>query len=157
MPHIHEKVDFAVEVFIVYKNTVLLRMHDKFNTWLSVGGHIELDEDPMEAAIREVKEEVGLEVELVGTKAPLEDEKDEVDYKHLIGPRFLGSHQVNKNHKHVIFVYFAKAKSDVVSESISGHERTETKWVTKEELKDMNLFPNVLYYAEEALKKLGEK
>jgi 8-oxo-dGTP pyrophosphatase MutT (NUDIX family) len=157
MPHIHEKVDFTVEVFIVYKNKVLLRIHDKHKIWLSVGGHIELDEDPIEAAIREVKEEVGLEVELVGTKAPLEDEKDEVDYRHLVGPRFLGSHQVNKIHKHVIFVYFAKAKSDKVFDLMSEHERAETKWVTKDELKDMNLFPNVLYYAEEALKELGEK
>ena len=156
MPHIHEKIDYCVEVFIVYKNKVLLRMHDKFNTWLSVGGHIELDEDPTEAAIREIKEEVGLEVKLVGIKAPLEDEKDEVDYKHLFTPRFLGSHQVNKTHKHIIFVYFAKAKSDKVFDSISEHERAETKWVTKDELKDMKLFPNVLFYAEEALKELEE-
>ena len=61
MPHIHEKVDFTVEVFIVYKNKVLLRMHDKHHAWISIGGHIELGEDPEESAIREVKEEVGLE------------------------------------------------------------------------------------------------
>ena len=59
MPHIHEKIDFTAEVFIVHHNRVLLRLHDKYNIWLSVGGHIELNEDPMEAAIREVKEEVG--------------------------------------------------------------------------------------------------
>ncbi len=59
MPHIHEKIDFCVEVFIVHKNKVLLRVHDKFKFWLSIGGHIELDEDPIEAAYREVKEEVG--------------------------------------------------------------------------------------------------
>ena len=68
MPHIHKKMDYTVEVFIVYKNKVLLRMHDKFNTWLSVGGHIELNEYPIEIAIREVKEEVGLEVEIIGGK-----------------------------------------------------------------------------------------
>ena len=61
MPHIHNKIDFTVEVFIVYDNKVLLRKHDKYGMWLSVGGHIELDEDSNQAALREVKEEVGLE------------------------------------------------------------------------------------------------
>ena len=45
MPHIHDKIDFTVEVFVVYKNKVLLRKHDKYKLWLSVGGHIELEDD----------------------------------------------------------------------------------------------------------------
>jgi 8-oxo-dGTP pyrophosphatase MutT (NUDIX family) len=64
MPHIHDKIDFCSEVFVVFKNKVLLRKHDKFKIWLSVGGHIELDEDPTETAVREAKEEVGLDVVL---------------------------------------------------------------------------------------------
>jgi len=55
MPHIHDKIDFTVEVFVVHQKAVLLRRHDKYKIWLSVGGHIELDEDPNQAAIREVK------------------------------------------------------------------------------------------------------
>jgi len=54
MPHIHDKIDFTVEVFIVHNNKVLLRKHDKYKIWLSVGGHIELNEDPNQAAIRDV-------------------------------------------------------------------------------------------------------
>lgn len=54
MAHIHEKIDFTVEVFVVFQNKVLLRKHDKYKIWLSVGGHIELDEDPNQAALREV-------------------------------------------------------------------------------------------------------
>ena len=56
MPHIHEKIDFTVGVFVVHKNKVLLRKHDKYHLWLDVGGHVELNEDPTEAAVREVKE-----------------------------------------------------------------------------------------------------
>src|SRR3989344_1598472 len=111
MPHIHEKIDFTVEVFIVYKDKVLLRMHDKHKIWLSIGGHIELNEDPIEAAVREVKEEVGLEVEIVGHKPSI---KDESDYKHLLAPKYLDSHYVNDVHQHVVFVYFAKATTDVI-------------------------------------------
>ncbi len=64
MAHINYKVDLCSEVFIVYNQKVLLRKHDKLGVWLSVGGHVEINEDPTEAAVREVKEEVGLDVEL---------------------------------------------------------------------------------------------
>jgi len=30
MPHLHDKIDFTVETFIVYNDRVLLRMHDKY-------------------------------------------------------------------------------------------------------------------------------
>ncbi|MCX6751522.1 MAG: NUDIX domain-containing protein [Candidatus Nomurabacteria bacterium] len=155
MPHIHEKVDFTVEVFIVYRNKLLLRMHDKHKIWLSIGGHIELDEDPVEAAIREVKEEVGLDIKLIGPKQPVAN--NEFDYKSIVGCHYIGVHQVNDVHKHVVLVYFAKTDTDKIVDSVSEHEKSETRWVTKEELKKMDLRPNVLFYAREALKELGEK
>lgn len=67
MSHIHTlpgQIDQTVDVFIVDKKTktVLLRMHEKYNMWLSVGGHIELNETGEQAAFREVKEEVGLDI-----------------------------------------------------------------------------------------------
>ncbi len=148
MPHIHEKIDFTVEVFIIYKNKVLLRMHDKHNIWLSVGGHIELDEDPIQAAIREVKEEVGLDIFIPPSKQIPEDE----NYKGLTTPKFLGIHNVGDTHKHIVFVYFATSKTDKIVDSINEHERSKTCWVTKEELEKMDLVPNVRFYALEALK-----
>ena len=51
MAHIHEKIDFTASVYIVRDNRVLLHMHKKLNMWLPPGGHIELDEDPNQAAI----------------------------------------------------------------------------------------------------------
>lgn len=151
MPHIHEKVDFTVEVFIVHKNKVLLRVHDKLKIWLSVGGHIELDEDPVQAAIREVKEEVGLDIKLVESAKIPED----ANYKGLITPKFLGMHQVNDVHSHIVFVYFATSKTDIINDSMNEHEKSETKWCTKEEVKSMGLRPNIEFYALEALKELS--
>ena len=153
MPHIHDKIDFTVEVFIVYKNKVLLRMHDKHNIWLSVGGHIELNEDPVEAAIREVKEEVGLNIKIVSEALPIGDEH----YKSIISPRYMGRHHVTDTHEHVVFVYFATSDTDELNDSIYDHEKSETRWVTMEELADMDLVPNVRFYATEALKELGTK
>src|SRR3989338_9779743 len=152
MPHIHEKIDFTVEVFIVYKNKVLLRMHDKHKIWLSVGGHIELDEDPVQAAIREVKEEVGLDINIAGEAlGPLNGKPSNRGYSYLIPPKYLGRHPVSTNHEHIALVYFATSDSDVITESKNDHERSVSKWVTKDELNSMNLVPNVLFYATEAL------
>ncbi|MES2930691.1 MAG: NUDIX domain-containing protein [Patescibacteria group bacterium] len=151
MPHIHEKIDFTVEVFIVHKNKVLLRMHDKFKIWCSIGGHIELDEDPVGAAIREVKEETGLDIEI-----PVQEmwEKEE-RFKPLAAPRYLARHTVDDIHTHVILVYFAKASTDILGESMNAHEQANMRWVTKEEVELMDLVPNIRFYAGEALKKLS--
>lgn len=151
MAHIHDKIDFTVEVFIVHKNKVLLRKHDKYNIWLSVGGHIELDEDPIQAAIREVKEEVGLEIKIVESKKIPGDS----DYQGLINPKFLGMHQVNDTHSHIVFVYFATSDTDKIIDSVNEHEKSETCWCTKEEIEAMELRPNIKFYALEALKELS--
>lgn len=155
MPHIHKKIDFCAETYIVYKNTVLLRKHDKFKIWLSVWGHIELDEDPNEAAVREVKEEVGLDVEIYkeNNKQPFDND----NVKSLIPPQYLFRHDVTKEHEHIWFVYFAKAKTNILK--LSDEEVTdECRWFTKEELvkNEYWIRENVKYYALDALENLSE-
>lgn len=145
MPHIHEKIDFTVEVFVVYQDKVLLRKHDKYGMWLSVGGHIELDEDPNEAALREVKEEVGLDVTLVDTREYTGDEH----VKELIAPISLNRHRISETHEHVTLVYFAKAQSDAVRPE---HEGDAWRWCSKEELDEIDdLQGNIVFYAKKAI------
>ncbi len=153
MAHIHEKIDFTVDVFIVYKNKVLLRMHEKHHRWLVPGGHIELDEDPVEAAIREVKEEVGLDITISsGHMSPPDDFT-----KPLPAPSYMGRSKVNDTHEHVFMVYFATSNSDCISDSVIDHEKgVEIKWCTKEDLENMDLIPNIKFFALEALRELGE-
>src|SRR3989344_5977054 len=150
MPHIHEKIDFCVEVFIVYKNKVLLRMHDKYKLWLSVGGHIELNEDPNQAALREVKEEVGLEVKLYDKN--LLFKHSEKDNKQIIPPIALGRHSISPSHEHVVLVYFATSDTDNV---IPEKSDDEWRWVSEHELDTMDLKLGIAFYAKEALKRLS--
>ena len=148
MPHIHEKIDFVSEVFIVYNGRVLLRKHDKYGIWLGVGGHIELDEDPNEAAIREVKEEVGLDVKLVGKRTPqLTEGEDE-----LVVPMFMNRHRPGSSpiHEHIVLIYAAKATTDIV---IPEQASDEWRWFTMKEIqaKPPGIAENILFYAEAAL------
>jgi len=52
-------------VYIVHEEKVLLIHHKKIGRWLPPGGHIDPNEMPHVAAIREAQEETGLEVELI--------------------------------------------------------------------------------------------
>lgn len=156
MPHIHDKIDFTVEVFIVCGNKVLLRKHDKYGIWLSVGGHIELNEDPNEAALREVKEEVGLDVKLVGSPPHYRETLER--YKELIPPKFLNRHYINNHHEHVTLTYFAVSETDGIKSS-EEEKSQEWKWFTLEELDSgaYGLKENIRFYAKAVLKELTIK
>jgi 8-oxo-dGTP pyrophosphatase MutT (NUDIX family) len=155
MPHIHEHIDFTVEVFVVYKNTVLLRKHDKYKIWLSVGGHIELNEDPNQAAIREVKEEVGLDVVLDNSLQF--SQKNDQDYSELIPPYFVNRHRINNKHEHVTFTYFAKANSNKIKQLLEDEQSSDLRWFKKEELERLgDIHESIRHYSLRALSVLKE-
>jgi len=80
-------------------NEVLLVFHKKLNVWLYPGGHIEFNETPDEAVIREVKEETGLEIEIVGEKEiSLND--NEADVSVLHNPYIILCERIKGNEGH---------------------------------------------------------
>lgn len=131
MPHIHEKIDYAGDVFIVNEGAVLLRLHDKYDLWLPPGGHVELDEDMVEAALREAKEETGLEVRLLGTAPEAADEGE----RELLLPRFINRHPVSDTHEHISFIYFGVSDTRDLAPA-EGEKTDGFKWFTKEDLLD---------------------
>ncbi len=102
-------------------------MHKRLGKWLQPGGHVELDEDPNQAAIREAKEETGFDVSLVGAPRLLELEGNEHD---IIPPKFLNRHPYNDTHEHVDFTYFAT----ITGGELKPEEGVEIRWFTKEDL-----------------------
>lgn len=54
---------YGVRVMILYDNTFILVRHWYNPLWVMPGGGIKKHETPEQAAIREVKEEIGLEIE----------------------------------------------------------------------------------------------
>jgi 8-oxo-dGTP pyrophosphatase MutT (NUDIX family) len=47
---------------VIGKRGVVLHLHKRLNLWLQPGGHIDADETPAEGALREAREETGLDV-----------------------------------------------------------------------------------------------
>ena len=94
---------FTVAVFVVRDGKVLLHHHRKLGMWLPPGGHIEKDELPDDAALREVLEETGLEVELVG-----ERREDVLDPVQLRRPAGVQLENIGPGHQHIDLIYFAR-------------------------------------------------
>lgn len=128
-------------------------MHDKYGLWLDPGGHVELDEDPSGAAVREAKEETGLNVALVGGLPNIEVSKDTTL---LIPPRFMQQHRVSATHEHVSMMYLATSDSDALNPE-DGGSVDNLKWFTAEELEDpkYGIREDIKFYAREALRELG--
>lgn len=119
--------DFTASAFIIRNNRILLLKHDKLGKWLPPGGHIEGGETPDEAAIRETREEVGLEVELVDSN--FEEHSGSFD---LPKPFNVNLHRIEDDHWHCDFCF----EMEIVDKTEATHsgEHSGTKWFSKDEL-----------------------
>jgi len=151
MPHIHEQIDFTVAIFVVENGRVLLVHHRKLDKWLPVGGHIELDEDPEMAALREAREESGLEVELLGERPPTTGPGTRA----LIAPRFLDIHRITDSHEHIGMIYWARPRGGELA--LATEEHHDIRWCTRDELDrlDPPIADAVKWYALKAIEELG--
>ncbi|MCL4353018.1 NUDIX domain-containing protein [Patescibacteria group bacterium] len=151
MSHVHELIDFAVSAFIVKDNKVLLIHHKKLNKWLPIGGHIELNEDPEEALLREIKEESGLNVDIEGERPNIISPGT----KFLHRPRFVDVSEISQTHRHIHFIYFLKSEKEEVRLSVKEHN--DIRWFSLRDLDnaDFNLLPSIRYYSQRAIEEIG--
>jgi 8-oxo-dGTP pyrophosphatase MutT (NUDIX family) len=161
MPHIHERIDFTVAIFVVHNARVLLIHHRKLDKWLPLGGHIELDEDPEQAALREAREESGLDVELIGERAPT----TEPGTRALITPRFLDIHRINDTHEHIGMIYWARPLQQPAPNpskegnqlSLAQEEHHDIRWCSSVELEILQppMSNAVKWYCRKAIEEMS--
>ena len=95
--------DWAATVFVAWDGRVLLHRHRKLGMWLPPGGHVEDGELPDEAAVREVWEEAGVRIELIGDHALQIEEP-----RQLLRPRGVQLERIADDHEHIDLIYFGR-------------------------------------------------
>ncbi|MBR3898195.1 MAG: NUDIX hydrolase [Bacilli bacterium] len=127
---------FCASAFIINpKNKkILLVKHANYDKWLQPGGHIEDDETPEEAAVREVYEETGLKITLIGEHFPREDD--------LIRPLGIQCNRKIDGDRFVDIIY-AATPNDPEADLVISDESTEVGWFTRNELERIPIFPDV--------------
>jgi 8-oxo-dGTP pyrophosphatase MutT (NUDIX family) len=140
---------FTVAVFVVHEGEILLHFHRKLRMWLPPGGHIEKDELPDDAAVREVFEEAGIEVELVG-----ERREDVAEPRQLFRPAGIQLENIGPNHEHIDLIYFAKPKDS--TELHGENDGDMTGWYGPKGWNSMSVNAEVRGWCERAIAALGE-
>ncbi|WP_153397564.1 NUDIX domain-containing protein [Ornithinicoccus halotolerans] len=104
---------------------VLLVLQTDRGQWGTIGGAVEPDESPGQAAVREAREEAGVEVELAGILAVVG------------GPRYRITYPNGDRAAYVSTVYAARV---IAGEPAPDHDETSAvAWVAPEQLADLDL------------------
>jgi 8-oxo-dGTP pyrophosphatase MutT (NUDIX family) len=138
--------ELAVAVFVVHEDRVLLLLHPKLGRWLPPGGHVEPNELPDDAAVREVEEETGVRIRLVGRRGvPVEDPLQ------LVVPAGVQVERIRPGVEHIDFVYFAVPLSGghAVSDECSAAVRAD--WYALEDLGRLGVDDEIRLWCRRAL------
>lgn len=127
--------EMTATVYIVKQDKVLLHMHKKYKTWFAVGGHLKPNEFPHEAAIREVKEETGLDIELISTENQQYIDLGTVERIPL--PFITCREGIGSDTEFYDFIFIAKPLGDMLCPG--ENESQDFKYFSLDELKNSDI------------------
>ena len=151
---------FTATVYVVHDGATVLHEHDRLGLWLPPGGHIDRDELPHEAALREAREETGLAVTLVqestGPSSPTARPLPKPAHLLL---EDITVHDGAVSHQHVDFVYFGEATDRTVRPRGEDEaDADEWRWFTREDLlADGRFDPDVVAHGVEAIQTVDRR
>lgn len=144
---------FTSTVYVVNDGAVALHEHPKLGIRIPPGGHVDRDELPHEAGLREVREETGLEPTLL-------DDTESVDApagETLPRPRELMLYDINVHddgevgHQHIDHIYFATVPSRDVDPTDGEAVADVWEWYTTEDLQDADIDADTVALSERAI------
>jgi 8-oxo-dGTP pyrophosphatase MutT (NUDIX family) len=105
--------------------------------WLPAGGHLDRDELPHEAALRETEEELGFAVDLVASQENITSET----VRSIPQPQHFLIEDINVNengevgHQHIDFIFYGVAPSQDIQPGPGEQPADDWTWFTAEELR----------------------
>lgn len=135
--------DFTATTFVVQQGKVLLLFHRKLQMWLPPGGHIDPDELPDEAALREALEETGVEIELVGEREP-------AGFAYALArPRGVQLETIAPGHEHIDLIYFGRPVGGRTR--LNAREAEQVGWFGLDELEGLGVNDEIRYWCRKAV------
>jgi len=141
-------------VYIVESGAVALHHHGRLGIRIPPGGHVDRDELPHEAGLREVREETGLDATLL-------DDTDSVGApagRTLPQPRHQMLYDINVHddgevgHQHIDHTYYATVDDRQITPA--GDDEADPAawaWYDRSDLRDAGLDPDTVQFALEAI------
>jgi ADP-ribose pyrophosphatase YjhB (NUDIX family) len=120
---------FVATCYVVEGDATLLHEHEKLDMWLPPGGHVDRDELPHEAALRETYEETGLEPELLADSGPYDtDQVASLPRPTAFLLEDIDTHENGRvAHQHVDFVYVGRVEGRTV-DPVGRDETAADAW-----------------------------
>lgn len=137
--------DWTASVLVLHPDRrILLLLHGKLGVWLGPGGHVEPGEGPDEAALREVHEETGLAVELVGARDPALDDPHH-GVACLVQPYVILKERIHDPadpHYHLDHIYCARLACAEDEAATVLSDARHVRFFAEDELAEIPLFDN---------------
>lgn len=122
---------FTATGFVVDGGRTILHWHRRLQQWMPPGGHIDPNEDPIHAVLREVHEETGVVAEIIPTSARLA-----FDYPEQLPPPYTILLEdipgPGEPHKHIDLIYFCRPIPGATHEM---RDDPTLRWIDEAELR----------------------
>lgn len=144
---------FTVAAFVVDRERVLMLWHRKLNMWLPPGGHVEPNELPDEAAVREVREETGI----VALLLPEDPGEIPPGPARLCRPEGIQLEDIGPGHQHIDLVYFAIPAPGADLTPRGNDEGEQVGWYTYGELAKRGANREIMHWVSRAIETVGTR
>ena len=143
---------FTATIYLVNDGATALHEHPRLGIRVPPGGHVDRDELPHEAAVREAREETGLEATLLTDYPTIASETA----RSIPRPRHLMLADVNRlgdhvGHQHIDHVYFATVASREKQPAEDEAPADAWEWYTPAELRSAGVDDDVRELGAEAI------
>lgn len=128
---------FTATGIILHNGSTLLMEHATLNMWLPPGGHLDQNEDPVQAVLREVAEETGLECALLAESRFAHEAVQEVPIPFTIVL------EAGSTMQHIDFVYVLRPVSDPEAVVPQSAKVSGWRWVPIGQVADLPTAPEI--------------
>jgi 8-oxo-dGTP pyrophosphatase MutT (NUDIX family) len=150
---------FVATIYAVNDGAVALHEHDKLGMWLPAGGHLDRDELPHEAALRETREELGFDVDLVAPQERITSETavSIPEPQHFLLEDINVDADGSVGHQHIDFIFYGVAPTREIQPGPGEQPADDWTWFTPAELRAHGDIPaDVVEIGQRAVEAVGD-